>query len=71
MTFDEGWMEPIRRECGAVRLHPLTAGLVVDLVDVATSAILGFVGLDALEIRRAAVAIWAGRLDGAANGAQR
>jgi hypothetical protein len=39
-------------------LSPLTAALVVDLVDVSTAAILGHVGLDAIEVRRAAATIW-------------
>jgi hypothetical protein len=36
----------------------LTAGLLVDVVDLATAAILGSVGLDAVEIRRTAAVIW-------------
>ena len=36
----------------------LTAALLVDLVDISTAAILGAVGLDAVEIRRTAAAIW-------------
>lgn len=39
----------------------LTASLVVDLVDVSTAAILGAVGLDQIEVRRAAAAIWGDR----------
>ena len=36
----------------------LTASLLVDVVDLTTAAILGSVGLDAVEIRRTAAAIW-------------
>jgi hypothetical protein len=36
----------------------LTASLLVDVVDVMTAAALGSVGLDAVEIRRTAAAIW-------------
>jgi hypothetical protein len=36
----------------------LTASLLVDVVDITTAATLGSVGLDAIEIRRAAAAIW-------------
>jgi hypothetical protein len=39
-------------------LSPLTAALVVDIVDVTTAAILGHVGLDAIEIRRTAATVW-------------
>ena len=39
-------------------LGVLTAALLVDAVDLTTAAILGSVGLDAIEIRRAAAAIW-------------
>jgi hypothetical protein len=39
----------------------LTASLVVDLVDVTTAAGLGAVGLNHIEIRRAAAALWAER----------
>ena len=35
----------------------LTAGLLVDVVDVATAAVLGSVGLDHVEMRRAAAAV--------------
>jgi len=42
-------------------LHVLTAGLVVDLVDVVTTAILGLTGLDSVEIRRTAATIWGER----------
>ena len=36
----------------------LTAGLIVDLVDVTTAAQLGAVGLSAIEVRRTAATIW-------------
>ena len=36
----------------------LTASLVVDLVDVTTAAMLGAVGLNSIEVRRAAASIW-------------
>jgi hypothetical protein len=36
----------------------LTAGLLVDVVDVAIAAVLGSVGLDHVEIRRSAAAVW-------------
>jgi hypothetical protein len=36
----------------------LTASLLVDVVDITTAAVLGSVGLDAVEIRRTAAAIW-------------
>lgn len=39
-------------------LSPLTAALVVDLVDITTAGILGATGLDSVEVRRAAAAIW-------------
>ena len=42
-------------------LSILTAGLVVDLIDVSTAAILGAVGLDQIEIRRTAATIWGER----------
>ena len=42
-------------------LSILTAGLVVDLVDITTAAVLASVGLDDVEIRRTAAAIWADR----------
>jgi hypothetical protein len=42
-------------------LGPLTASLLVDVVDVTTAAVLGSVGLDAVEIRRTAAALWSDR----------
>ena len=39
----------------------LTASLLVDAVDITTAALLGSVGLDAVEIRRTAAAIWGER----------
>lgn len=43
---------------GLTGLSPLTAGLLVDTVDVSTAAILGQVGLSPVEVRRVAAAIW-------------
>jgi hypothetical protein len=45
-------------------LGTLTASLLVDVVDITTAATLGSVGLDAVEIRRAAAAIWGARRTG-------
>jgi hypothetical protein len=39
----------------------LSAALLVDVADVATAAILGTVGLDHVEIRRVAAALWGER----------
>lgn len=36
----------------------LTAGLLVDVLDVVTAGALGSVGLDHVEIRRVAAALW-------------
>jgi hypothetical protein len=45
----------------ATGLGFLTAALLVDVVDIVTAAILGSVGLDAVEIRRAVATLWGDR----------
>ena len=42
-------------------LGNLTAGLMVDVLDVVTASALGSVGLDHVEIRQVAAALWGER----------